>query len=69
MDFISLLVLAFSSAFCIIYRNSVNEVLLAMLLTYILLLQDYILWTVKCVSMIEARMVNVDRCFKILTIP
>lgn len=62
LDMLSIVVLAFATFFCVINRNNVDRVFLAMLLSNILLLQDYILWTVKCYAIMEARMVNVDRC-------
>ena len=69
LDLVSIIILTFACAFCIVYRSTVNPVFLAMLLSNILILQDYILWTVKVYAMLESRMVNVDRCLKMLDIP
>jgi predicted membrane protein len=69
MDLISMCVLAFSTFFCVLNRDSGNKVFFALLLTYILLLNDFVLWTVKCVAIVEQRMVNVDRCLKMMNVP
>jgi ABC-type multidrug transport system fused ATPase/permease subunit len=73
IDLISLTIMAFSSVFCLFYgeddSSPSGRVYPVMLLTYVLILQDYILWTLKCFAEIEQRMVNIDRCLKILDIP
>lgn len=69
MDIISLTVLAFASVFCILYPSDGNKVYPVMLLTYMLMLQELVLWTVRCFTEIEQRMVNVDRCLQLLNIP
>eukprot|EP00347_Sterkiella_histriomuscorum_P019725 403340529 len=69
LDLLSIVILAFATFFCIINRHSVDSVFLAMLLSNILLLQDFVLYTLKIYAMLEARMVNVDRCLKVLEIP
>jgi ATP-binding cassette subfamily C (CFTR/MRP) protein 1 len=69
IDMISLAVLTFGSIFCIFYPSDGNKVFPVMLLTYMLLLQELVLWTVRCFTEIERRMVNVDRCLKLLDIP
>ena len=73
IDLISLTIMSFSSVFCLFYgeddSSTSGRVYPVMLLTYVLLLQEYVLWTIKCYAEIEQRMVNVDRCLKILDIP
>jgi len=73
IDIISLCVNAIASIFCIFYSASAeteeDKVFPVMLLTYMLLLQEFVLWSVRCFTWIEKRMVNVDRCLKILDIP
>lgn len=69
MDLISIVILAFSTFFCVINHKNGNKVFLALLLTYILMLQDFILWTVKCFATVEQRMVNVDRVLKMMDVP
>ncbi len=69
MDLISIVILSFSTFFCVLNHQSGNKVFFALLLSYILLLQDFILWTVKCFASVEQRMVNVDRVLKLLDIP
>lgn len=53
MDLISIVILAFSTVFCVVYKDSGDKVFLAMMLTYILLMQDFILWSVKCWAFVE----------------
>ena len=53
MDLISIVILAFSTFFCVLHHSSGNKVFYAMLLSQILLLQDFILWTVKCFAIVE----------------
>lgn len=40
-----------------------------MLLTYMLLLQEFVIWSIRSFTELEQRMVNIDRCLKILHIP
>jgi ATP-binding cassette, subfamily C (CFTR/MRP), member 1 len=40
-----------------------------MLLTYMLMLQEMVLWTVRSFTDIQRRMINVDRCLKMLDVP
>jgi ATP-binding cassette subfamily C (CFTR/MRP) protein 1 len=53
LDLISITILTFSTFFCVLTRDSGNKVFFALLLTYILILNDYILWTVKCFASVE----------------
>lgn len=53
MDLISIVVLSFATIFCVMYRTEGNQVFLALLFTYILLLQDFVLWTIKCFASVE----------------
>jgi ABC-type multidrug transport system fused ATPase/permease subunit len=69
IDLISITILSFSTIFCVLTKDAGNKVFFALLLTYILLLNDFILWTVKCFTAVEKMMVNVDRCLKILDVP
>jgi ATP-binding cassette, subfamily C (CFTR/MRP), member 1 len=69
MDLISITILSFSTFFCVLTKDSGNKVFFALLLTYILMLNDFILWTVKCFASVEQKMVNVDRCLKMLDVP
>ena len=69
MDLISIVILSFSTVFCVLNHGSGNKIFFALLLSQILLLQDFILWTVKCFAYVEQRMVNVDRVLKMLDVP
>jgi len=69
IGWISLTMLAFSTLFCVFYRSQDNQVFVALLFSYILLLNDFVLWTANSFAFVEQKMVNVDRCIKMLDIP
>lgn len=69
IGWVSLVMLSFSTLFCVFYRSQDNQVFVALLFSYILLLNDFVLWTANCFGYVEQRMVNVDRCIKMLDIP
>ena len=58
-----------AASFCLIYRNTGNPVMLSLMLTYILMLSGIIKWLLFNVANVERKMVNVDRCLKLLDIP
>ena len=66
---VSFAIMIFSCVFCIVNKDKTDKVFLAMLLSNILMLSDYILYTVKLYSYVDAKMINVDRCMKLLEIP
>jgi len=51
-----------SALFCIMYRDSGNSVMMGLMLTYMLMIQDQAIGTVQCCAALEQKMVNVDRC-------
>ena len=57
------------AAFCVLYRNDSNPVMLALLLSYSVTLQAYVISTIRMMMQIESRMVNADRCLGLLKIP
>jgi ABC-type multidrug transport system fused ATPase/permease subunit len=69
IGWISLSMLSFSTIFCVMLRDQDNKVFMALLFSYILLLNDFVLWTATSFAFVEQRMVSVDRCLKILDIP
>ncbi|TNV86168.1 hypothetical protein FGO68_gene2272 [Halteria grandinella] len=69
VDLMTIAVQAASSIFCILYSGSENKVFPVMLLTYMLLFQEYFLETIRCWIVVEKRMVNVDRCMKMRDVP
>ena len=40
-----------------------------MLLTSMLMLQEFVIWSIRSFAELEQRMVNIDRCLKLLHIP
>ena len=56
-------------SFCVLFREKGNPVMLAMLLSYSVVLQQYVISTIRMMMQVEARMVNADRCLNLLTIP
>lgn len=68
-NFITLIVFIIAALFTLIYRNTGNSVMLSLMLTYILMLSGIIKWFLFNVSNVERKMVNVDRCLKLLDIP
>ena len=69
IDLISVALLAFTTSFSVIYRGYANNVMLAMMLSYVLTLQDFLLYAIRLAAMIELRMVSADRMLKLLEIP
>jgi len=69
IDLVSVATTVAIATFCVMYRTSSDPVLLAMLLSYSLLLQSQIISTVRMVMQVESRMANADRCFGLLQIP
>jgi len=59
MDLLSSVVMASGCAFCVVGREKLDPVLLALLLRYILTLQQYCVWTLYCYGSIEQQMVSV----------
>ena len=57
------------AAFCVLYRDSASPVMLALLLSYSVTLQAYVISTIRMMMQIESRMVNADRCLGLLKIP
>lgn len=61
MDLTSTLVVGSACGFCVLNRGHIDPVLLALLLRYILTLQQYCVWTLYCYGNIEQQMVSVQR--------
>lgn len=53
MDLLSSIVMASGCAFCVVGKEKLDPVLLALLLRYILTLQQYCVWTLYCYGSIE----------------
>lgn len=61
MDLTSTLVVGSACGFCVLNRDKIDPVMLALLLRYILTLQQYCVWTLYCYGNIEQQMVSVQR--------
>jgi len=59
MDLLTTLVMASGCTFCVVGKEKLDPVLLALLLGYILTLQTYCVWTLYCYGSIEQEMVSV----------
>ena len=55
--------------FCVLSRNNNNPVMLALLLSYSVVLQTYVISTIRMMMQVEVRMVSADRCLNLLRIP
>jgi hypothetical protein len=53
MDLASTLVVGSACAFCILNRGNIDPVLLALMLKYVLTLQQYCVWTLYCYGNVE----------------
>ena len=58
-----------SIAFCIVYFESSDAIIVGVLLTYLLTLQVNILWFFRIASEVGGGMVSHDRCDQMLNIP
>lgn len=69
MDIVSIILMASATVICVEFREKENQVLLAMVFSYILQLQGYLINMLYYLGDLEKNMVSVVRCFKILEIP
>ena len=68
VDFLALSVVLILSFLCIFLRNSVDPVLLSLMLNYSLNIQFALMNLLKGYMSIEQQMVNIDRCLKMTEI-
>lgn len=69
IDLVSIGTMMAISTFCVLFRNSASPVMLALLLSYSVALQAYVISTIRMMMQVESRMVNVERCLSLLRIP
>ena len=69
VDLLSVCTMIAIASFCVLFRNSANPVMLAMLLSYSVVLQQYVISAIRMMMQIESRMVNAERCLSLLRIP
>jgi ATP-binding cassette subfamily C (CFTR/MRP) protein 1 len=63
MNMISVVVLAFSTISCIILKDKINPVVLAMVFQYVLKLHGCMIGLFHCSGNLEGMMVGIQRCF------
>jgi len=61
IDLLTVIVLVFSCTFAIMVRNYADSIFLAMMLSYILTMQQQLLFTIRLLGGIEGKMVCMDR--------
>ena len=66
---ISVLIMAMSTSICIFFREFEDPVMIGMTLTYILQLQDFIVYTLYALADVEKNMVNIQRCVEMSKVP
>jgi ATP-binding cassette, subfamily C (CFTR/MRP), member 2 len=69
VDLVSIATMMVIAVFCVLFRNESSPIMLALLLSYSVVLQQYVISTIRMMMQIEARMVNADRCLNLLKIP
>ena len=69
MNMISIIMLAFSTTFCVIFKEDIHPVLLAMVFQYVLGLHDVLIGFFHCLSDVEKQLVGVQRCLQLQAIP
>ena len=68
LDIVSVLVMLVLTLFCVLYRDHADPIILSLLVTYSLQIQNNLYYLLKCYMWLEQQMVSVTRCFKILEI-
>jgi hypothetical protein len=61
--------MAISTSTCILYRFDEDPVMVGMTLSYILQLQDYMVFLLYSIGDMEKNMVSIQRCNEMLKIP
>ena len=57
------------ASFCVLFRHTASPIMLALLLSYSIVLQQFVISSIRMMMQIESRMVNADRCMGLLRIP
>jgi hypothetical protein len=69
MNTISLLVMALSSIFCVLFRQSMNPILLAMVFQQLIGLHGCMIGLLHTMADMEKQMVSIGRCFGMFLLP
>jgi hypothetical protein len=68
VDSLALLLMTTISVICVMFREK-DAVIMSMLLSYLLGIQQNLTWTLKTYMQMQGSMVNVDRCLRLIQIP
>lgn len=69
LDCLTVLFMGLSCFLGIVARKKADPIFISMMLSYVLMLQKQLLISIRIMGWIEGKMVNFDRCLKILEIP
>lgn len=69
MDLVSIVLMISATVLCVVYKEKEDPILLAMVFSYILQLQGYLINMLYFMGDLEKNMVSVIRCYKLLDIP
>eukprot|EP00357_Protocruzia_adherens_P030800 CAMPEP_0114996004 /NCGR_PEP_ID=MMETSP0216-20121206/14061_1 /TAXON_ID=223996 /ORGANISM="Protocruzia adherens, Strain Boccale" /LENGTH=1423 /DNA_ID=CAMNT_0002360143 /DNA_START=156 /DNA_END=4427 /DNA_ORIENTATION=+ len=62
LEFISNIILVITCVFFVTMRGSYDAAIVTLVLSYVILLQDCIFWFMRSASLLETKMVSVERC-------
>ena len=69
MNVVSIIFMICGVSSCILFRNSENKIMLALVLSSVLDLNHHMLHGIYMIGQVEKSMINVQRCFELLKIP
>lgn len=69
MNYLSLLVFTFVTAYFVVYKDSIDPGITYLCLTYVSTLADYINYTIRCYAWVETSMVAVERANAMTEVP
>ena len=69
VDILSICTMVAIASFCVLFRHTASPIMLALLLSYSIVLQQFVISSIRMMMQIESRMVNADRCMGLLRIP
>ena len=69
VDLVASVTMIAIGSLCVIYRETADPIFLAMLLFYSVQLQQHVISTIRIMMQVEGRMVNAERCLKLLKAP
>lgn len=69
VDILSFVLMVILYVVCILSREAADPVILAMLVTSVLAIQDNLMWSLKTFMQIHNTMVSAARCMKLIDVP